>query len=48
MSNITYTAICIYYYCTEIGRAAAMAAAILTTAFAIHKIVSWALWVMSL
>jgi len=43
-----YLAICLYWYCREVARLAAYMLALLAVMFIIHKLVSWALWVMSL
>ena len=44
----SYVAICLYYYATKAFRPVLYSFGILWLAFVIHKLVSWALWVMSL
>ena len=39
---------CLYYYITQATRTAAHTLAALAGLFVIHKLVSWALWIMSL
>ncbi len=39
---------CLYYYITQATRTAAHTLAALAGLFIIHKLVSWALWIMSL
>ena len=44
----SFILICAYYYGLKVIQTVAYTAAVLAIAFMIHKIVSWALWVMSL
>jgi len=48
MKRISFMAACAYYYGLECAKLAAYVAGVLTLLFMIHKLVSWALWVMSL
>ena len=48
MNNFDFVAICAYYYTRELMKYSLCAAASLVLLFIIHKIVSWALWVLSL
>lgn len=46
MTNYIYC--CLYYYLKAATRTAAHTLAALVMAFIIHKIIAWALWVMTL
>ena len=46
MTNYIYC--CLYYYLKAATRTAAHTLAALVTAFIIHKIVAWAIWIMTL
>ncbi len=48
MTKCSFALMCAYYYCTVMIRNAAYTVAALLLAYMIHKIVSWAIWVMSL
>ena len=48
MNKTAFVAICLYYYGRECARLAAFTVAALALLFMIHKLVAWALWVMSL
>ena len=48
MKAVSFVAICFYYYLSQISRSAAYAIGALWLAFVIHKLVSWAIWVMNM
>lgn len=48
MDRFSFMAMCFYYYGCEIFKYTLLTLATLAAAFAVHKLVSWALWVMSL
>ena len=48
MKQLSFMGCCLYYYGREFVRLAAFTALVLSLAFMIHKLISWALWVMSL
>ena len=48
MKQLVFTGCCLYYYGLEVLKLAAYTAAALALLFMIHKLVGWALWVMSL
>ena len=48
MKQASFMAICVYYYTKELLRYLAYAFCTVCVLFVIHKLVSWALWVMSL
>ena len=48
MNQFDFMAICAYYYTREFLKLAGYALAALAGMFMIYKLVSWALWVMSL
>jgi hypothetical protein len=48
VKQISFMAICLYYYGSELIRLLAYVAAVLGLLFIVHKLVSWALWVISL
>lgn len=48
MKQLVFTGCCLYYCGLEVLKLAAYTAAALALLFMIHKLVGWALWVMSL
>lgn len=48
MNRMDFMAICAYYYTRELLKYVAYVMAALGFLLTIHKIVSWALWVLSL
>ena len=48
MDKLAFAAMCFYYYGYEFFRLMLLTVAAMAGAFMIHKLVSWALWVMSL
>lgn len=48
MKHLPFVAACLYYYGREAAKLAIDIAMVLALLFMIHKLVSWALWVMSL
>ena len=48
MDRFSFMAICFYYYGSELFKHIFYAAGVSALLFMIHKLVSWALWVMSL
>ena len=48
MKQITFAAACLYYYCRECVKLAFYTLGVLALLFIVHKLVSWALWVLSL
>ena len=47
MSRLDFMAICAYYYARELVKYSAYTFATVATLLVIHKLVSWALWVLS-
>ncbi len=48
MKTLTYIYGCAYFYTTSLIRNSILLLAVLMGAFIVHKLVSWAIWVMSL
>lgn len=48
MNQLSFVAACLYYYGSVCAKMAADVLAVIALLFMIHKLVSWALWVMSL
>lgn len=48
MKQASFMAICVYYYTKELFRYLAYAFCTMCVLFVIHKLVSWALWIMSM
>ncbi len=48
MKQISFMGCCLYYYGIECAKLAIDVLTVLALLFMIHKLVSWALWVMSL
>lgn len=48
MNRFDFMAICAYWYAREILKCAAYTVAALALMFMIYKLVSWAIWVLSL
>ena len=48
MNQFDFMAICAYYYTREFLKLTAFTVAVLALLFMFYKLVSWALWVMSL
>jgi len=48
MKQLSFVGCCLYYYGREAVKLAVNLIAVLALLFMIHKLVSWALWVMSL
>lgn len=48
MKQLTFVGCCLYYYGKEAGKLATYTVLALALLFMIHKLTSWALWVMSL
>ena len=48
MKQISFMGCCLYYYGSVCAKLAADVLTVLALLFMIHKLVSWALWVMSL
>lgn len=48
MKRLLLAAMCLYYYGNVCARLAFYSLGVLALLFMIHKLVSWALWVMSL
>ena len=48
MKQLSFVGCCLYYYGREAAKLAAYTAAVLVLLFMIHKMVSWALWIMGL
>ena len=47
MKQLSFVAACLYYYGREAAKLAGYSLAVLALLFMVHKLVSWALWVMS-
>lgn len=47
MKQLSFMGCCLYYYGREGLKVAAHVVGVLALAFMIHKLVSWALWVIS-
>ena len=48
MKQLSFAGCCLYYYGRECVKTAEYTVTVLALLFIIHKLVSWALWVMSL
>lgn len=48
MKRLPFVAACLYYYGRETVKLSIDVAMVMALLFMIHKLVSWALWVMSL
>lgn len=48
MKQLSFMGCCLYYYGSECAKLAANVLAMLALLFMVHKLVSWALWVMGL
>ncbi len=48
MKLLSYVYCCTYYYTRQITETGSLLLAVLMGCFAIHKLVGWAIWVMSL
>jgi len=48
MKQLTFAGCCLYYYGLEVLKLAVYTVAALALLFMIHKLVGWALWVISL
>ena len=48
MKHLSFAGCCLYYYSRECMKTVAYTATVLALLFMIHKLASWALWVMSL
>ena len=48
MKQLSFAGCCLYYYGRECVKTAEYTVTVLALLFIIHKLVSWALWVMNL
>ncbi len=47
MNRVSFMAMCLYYYGSQLFKTVFYTAGVLALAFMVYKLVSWALWVLS-